>query len=181
MRPPEILVTPRLRLRPVSEDDVSDIFHYAGAERPTLYMNFRRHRDCSESLAFAKRCVECWALGSAFPWAITKKGEGRLLGVIELRLHPPKADFGYILNEHCWGNGFASEAAISVVDWAFAQPCIFRVWATCHPANIASVRVLKNAGLHPEATLGNWEARPQLGELAGPSLSFARVRQPESC
>jgi RimJ/RimL family protein N-acetyltransferase len=181
MRPPEILDTPRLRLRPVTESDANHILEYAGAERPTLYMNFRRHRDIEESIAFARRCEDCWASGSAFPWAITRKGDDdRLIGVIELRLSPPKADFGYVLNEEYWGNGFASEAAIAVVGWALAQPGIFRVWATCHPENVASAQVLKKAGLQLEATLGNWEARPQLDELAGGSLSFARTRPPRS-
>jgi len=63
-----------------------------------------------------------------------------------------------------------------VVDWAYAQPEIFRVWATCHPDNLASIRVLEKAGLLQEGRLENWEARPQLGLLAGPSLVFAKIR-----
>ena len=117
--------------------------------------------------------------GAAFPWAIVQKADDGLMGVIELRLSPPKGDFGYILGERFWGNGFATEAARAVVDWAFNQSGIFRVWATCHPDNVASAKVLKKAGLRLEATLANWEARPQLGELAGPSLSFARTRMPQ--
>ena len=120
--------------------------------------------------------VDCWLSGSAFPWAITRKGEDGLVGVIELRLSVPKADFGYILNERVWGAGVASEAATVVADWALAQPGIFRIWATCHPDNAASAQVLKKAGLQLEATLANWEARPQLNEAAGASLSFARLR-----
>jgi RimJ/RimL family protein N-acetyltransferase len=98
--------------------------------------------------------------------------------VIELRLSPPKADFGYIFGEASWGRGFATEAVCTVVAWAIAQPPIFRVWATCHPDNAASAAVLRKAGLSHEATLENWEARPQLGELAGPSHFYARTRSP---
>jgi len=36
--------------------------------------------------------------------------------------------------------------------------------------------VLQKAGLHLEARLENWEAWPNLGEAAGPSLVFARLR-----
>ena len=176
MSPPKILETPRLRLRPVTEGDADDIFEYARSERSTLYMTFPRHRDIATSIEFAKRCAECWETGSAFPWAITKKEDDWLFGIIELRLRAPRADFGYSLNERYWGNGFASEAAIAVVEWALDQPSIFRVWATCHPENIASARVLKKAGLQLETTLANWEARPQLNEVAGTSLSFARLR-----
>ena len=62
-----------------------------------------------------------------------------------------------------------------VADWAFGQPEIFRVWATCHPDNAASIRVLNKAGLRFEARLENWEARPQPGLPAGPSMVYAKV------
>ena len=100
---------------------------------------------------------------------------GRLHGCD--RAAPPKADFGYVLGEPSWGRGFATEAAKAVADWTVGQPSIFRLWATCHPDNLASARVLTKAGLVREATLMNWEARPQLGEAAGPSLMFARLKQ----
>ena len=169
MRPPEILETERLRLRPVQLSDAADIFRYAGGVAETRFMPFRRHERFAESLEFAERCEACWVSGSAFPWAITERGSGRFLGVIELRLSPPKADFGYIFEERFWGNGFATEAATAVTHWASAQPSILRVWATCHAGNVASAAVLQKAGLNYEATLANWEARPQLGEIAGSS------------
>lgn len=139
-------------------------------------MTFERHRDLTESIAFAERCESCWQSGSAFPWAVTEKSSGQLLGVLELRLSPPKADFGYILGEPFWGHGFAAEAASVVVAWAIAQPSIFRVWATCHPDNAASAAVLRKAGLSYEATLANWESRPQLNEIAGPSDCYALTK-----
>jgi ribosomal-protein-alanine N-acetyltransferase len=136
-------------------------------------MNFRTHESLSETEAFAARCVDCWKAGTAFPWAVVSKSTGKLLGCIELRVSPPKADFGYIFAEAAWGQGFGTEAAATVVNWAIAQPQIFRVWATCHPKNMASVRVLEKAGLLYEATLANWEARPQRDESAGPSAVYA--------
>lgn len=139
-------------------------------------MTFGRHRDIAESVAFAERCEGCWKSGSAFPWAVIETSSGALAGVLELRLSPPKADFGYILGEPFWGRGLASEAASAVVAWAIAQPEIFRVWATCHPGNGASAAVLRKAGLSYEATLANWESRPQLGEIAGPSDCYALAK-----
>lgn len=100
----------------------------------------------------------------------------QFLGVIELRINLPKADFGYIFCEEFWGAGFATEVVQCVVDWALTQPEIFRVWATCHPDNTASARVLAKVGLKLEARLENWEARPQLGELAAPSLLYGKTK-----
>jgi ribosomal-protein-alanine N-acetyltransferase len=176
MRAPETFETDRLRLRPVELSDAEDIFRYAGEVSPTRFMPFQRHQDIADSVTFAQRCVDCWVSGSAFPWAVTEKMSGRFLGVLELRLSPPKADFGYIFAEPFWGNGFATEAASAVVAWAITQPSILRVWATCHPRNGASAAVLRRAGLSYEATLASWEARPQLDEVAGPSDCYALTR-----
>ncbi len=176
MRAPDTFQTDRLTLRPVTRADAADVFAYAGQAAPTRFMPFVRHRELAESLAFAVRCEEARVSGAAFPWAIVERATGAFTGVIELRLSPPKADFGYILNEAAWGRGFASEAASAIVAWAIAQPQINRVWATCHPDNAASAAVLKKAGLGYEATLANWEARPQLGEAAGPSCVYALTK-----
>ena len=107
---------------------------------------------------------------------MTRNDTGQFIGVIELRLSPPKADFGYILNEAFWGQGYTSEAASAVVKWAIQQPEIHRIWATCHPDNAASAAVLRKAGLIHEATLQNWESRPQLDEIAGPSDCYALIK-----
>lgn len=121
MRAPEEFQTDRLRLRPVERADATAIFRtYAGEIAPTRFMPFPRHRDVDDSAAFARRCEDCWAMGAAFPWAIIERASGRFMGVIELRLSPPKADFGYILGEPFWGQGFATEAASTVVAWAIA-------------------------------------------------------------
>lgn len=177
MRPPDDILTERLRLRTVRRTDAEAIFRtYAGLPGPTRFMTFETHRDVADSLAFAQRCEACWASGAAFPWAVTDQASGTLMGVIELRLAPPKADFGYIFGEAFWGRGFASETARAVVAWAIAQRGIFRVWATCHPGNAASAGVLRKAGLSLEARLANWETRPQLGEVAGPSDVYALIK-----
>jgi [ribosomal protein S5]-alanine N-acetyltransferase len=169
MHPPTTFETERLHLRPVQRDDAKLIFQtYASGEEPTRYMDFPRHRALAESEAFAERCVQCWNSGSAFPWVIIGKQPVKFMGVIELRLSPPKADFGYIIGERFWGRGFATEAAKVIADWTMEQPSIHRLWATCHPENAASPRVLAKAGLMAEATLANWGARPQLGEVARP-------------
>ena len=176
MRAPETFETDRLLLRPVVREDAADIFTYAGSEAVTRFMPFKRHETISNSLAFALRCVEAWQSGAAFPWAITLKDTGQLIGVIELRLSPPKGDFGYILCEAFWGQGYTTEAAKSVVTWAIQQPEIHRLWATCHPDNTASASVLRKAGLTYEATLKNWESRPQMEEIAGASDCYALIR-----
>jgi ribosomal-protein-alanine N-acetyltransferase len=176
LRPPETLSTRRLTLRPITLADTPHIFHYGSDVETTRLMNFPRHRERAEAEAFARRCENCWQDGSAFPWAIVRRVGGDFLGSIELRLRPPKADFGYVLTRTFWRQGFMSEAAAAVVAWAIAQPEIHRVWATCAPDNKASAGVLEKAGLRLEGRLACWEQRPNLGIAAGDSLVYALTR-----
>lgn len=176
-KPPEFLDTPRVALRPITLADAEAIFlGYSSSEVATRFMNFSRHAAFDEAVAFTERCVRCWKDESAYPWAVVSKQSEEFVGVVEVRVNPPQVDFGYIFCERFWGHGFATEAIEPVIDWAVRRPEIYRIWATCHPENTASERVLVKAGLKLEARLENWEARPQLGEAAGPSLMFARIK-----
>jgi RimJ/RimL family protein N-acetyltransferase len=175
--PPARFELPRVFLRPVTIQDAEKIFHgYFRSEPATRFMNFTRQTTLEEALSFAERCERCWQDGLAYPWAVIARQSDEFLGVVELRMRAPKADFGYVFCPQFWGQGFASEAVKAIADWAFFQPDIYRIWATCHPDNIASVRVLQKAGLQFEARLENWEPRPQLDEIAGPSLVYARTK-----
>lgn len=174
--PPRELLTPRTRLRPVTAGDADAVFEYAASPAVTKYMDFRRHTSLSESVAYAHRCETAWSESTAFPWAILARDQDEFVGVVELRLNPPTADFGYITAERFWGRGLASEAAGAVMDWVWAQKEIKRVWATCHPDNVASVRVLTKLGLELEARLERMTFRPQLGDELGPTLLLAKER-----
>jgi len=99
IRPPEHFETNRLRLRPIQENDALAVFEaWAGSPLATHYMNFLRHESLSATEAFTARCADCWRASTAFPWAVVAKSTGNLLGCIELRVSPPKADFGYIFS-----------------------------------------------------------------------------------
>jgi [ribosomal protein S5]-alanine N-acetyltransferase len=62
-------------------------------------------------------------------------------------------DIGYALSEDAWGNGYGTQVALQLVDIGFTQLGLHRVWATVHPGNIASIRVLEKAGLRYEGRL----------------------------
>jgi len=62
---------------------------------------------------------------------------------------------GYIIDPLHRGAGHATEFAGGVIALAFAEPSVERVWATVHPENRHSVRVLQKSGMvfrsHDEA------------------------------
>jgi len=56
-------------------------------------------------------------------------------------------DIGYSILPGYRNQGYAYEAAQALIDWAFAQPGIARVIATCLPDNAPSIRVLEKLGM----------------------------------
>ncbi len=174
-RPPAFIRTARLTLRPISEADAVAIYRgFAGRAKATRLMNFPRHLNPSITQAWAESCEGRWQKGTAFAYMIVLDATSQNLGSIELALNKGEAALGYILSEPFWGHGFATEAARALVTWAMMQPDLSRISATCHPDNIASIRVIEKAGLQFETRMEDAIAWPQLDRRAGPSLVFSR-------
>jgi len=69
-----------------------------------------------------------------------------------------------------------SEALRSVLQWAFAQPEIYRVWATCDVDNVASARALERIGMEREGILRRWLVHPNVAETPRDCLCYLIVR-----
>jgi len=79
-----------------------------------------------------------------------------LIGGIEIGIesdHHRKAIIGYGIHPAWWGQGYASEAARLMVGFGFAALGLHRIWATYHPENTASRRILGNLGFRQEGRL----------------------------
>jgi RimJ/RimL family protein N-acetyltransferase len=77
----------------------------------------------------------------------------RVIGQCGLTVLPPGRDafMWYALNRGFWGQGYTSEAARAVLGYGFEQAGLERIFAECHPDNVASLRVMQKIGLRPEA------------------------------
>jgi ribosomal-protein-alanine N-acetyltransferase len=60
------------------------------------------------------------------------------------------ADIGYVLNRKYWGHGYMTESACTILDVAFKQLKLHRVWATCDTRNRSSYRVMERLGMRRE-------------------------------
>ena len=110
------------------------------------------HENIDTTTEFLYRCIQCWIDETAFPWIITSKNDNTLLG-IEIRIDRFRADFGYRIARQYWGNGYSTEAAKVIIQWALDQESIYRVWAICIVENLASARVMEKAGMQEEGIL----------------------------
>ena len=84
------------------------------------------------------------------------------------------AEIGYWLAEPYWGRGIVTRVARVLIEHAFADPDITRVFAPIHAGNAASMRVAEKAGMVREGV------QPQSAIKAGRVIDrvvYARYRE----
>ena len=178
-RPPAIFGTARLVARVPRVDDAPAIFaSYASDPEVTRYLSWRAYDRVEPLNAFLRECVAHWDRGNGhLAWLLCLKGTDAPIGSIGVTLEGGgKAMFGYVLARKFWGHGFATEALTYLVDWALAQPAIYRAWAFCDVENSASVRVMEKAGMAREGILRRWHHCPALSPEPRDCVVCAKIR-----
>jgi [ribosomal protein S5]-alanine N-acetyltransferase len=155
------LTTPRLVLRAFTLNDVPDLHHAANDYDVALNLAALPH---PYSLKMAHEWVQqhdgLHARGTHRIWAITPArplADGyEILGTISLvdiDTDHSLAELGYWLGKEYWSCGYATEAARAVLQYAFEEMQLERIFAKHFERNPASGRVLQKIGMQREGTL----------------------------
>ncbi len=154
------LETERLKLRAIKKSDVNDINEYASNPRTSQYLLWEKHK----SLEYTKRFVDIilarYKIGEYHDWAIILKENQKMIGTCGFtRIDEENgvAEIGYVLNPVYWGNGYATEAAKKMVDFAFNVLEVNRVEARFIFGNDASMSVMKKIGMKFEGYLREFQ------------------------
>ena len=59
-------------------------------------------------------------------------------------------ELGYTFDRNYWGQGYASEAAARVFEYAFSTTAFRRIVSVIHPDNSRSIRIAKSSGAQQE-------------------------------
>jgi RimJ/RimL family protein N-acetyltransferase len=174
---PEYLETDRLVLRKPRMDDARAIFTgWAQDEEVTHYLTWRPHQRVEQTQAFVQSCLLAWEKQTRFPYVITLKKNGEVLGMIDPRIEIPKVGIGYVTARTHWGKGYIPEATRTIIGWAFQQPSIYRVYATTDVENVASRRVLEKVGMQCEGILRKYILHPNISAVPRDSYVYAIVK-----
>lgn len=100
----------------------------------------------------ARDSYQRWGFG---PWAVVEKSRSAVIGYCGLFYFPdiagqPEIEIGYRFARRWWGQGYATEAAQAVRDYAFGVLCLPRLVALIEPQNLASIRVAEKLGMRYE-------------------------------
>ncbi len=179
-----VLETARLLIRRIGEEDADaflvmesdpEVLRYVG-RKPLADVDAYRKKIQSTYLSYDDKP------GGLGVWAVVEKVSGEFIGICSLRpaldsiiasamaYGPGEVELGYGLRRPSWGRGYASELARALVRKAFGEMCVDLLVASVTVANVASVRVLKKAGLR---RIGNPVYLPDEDE---PSVKFALAR-----
>lgn len=177
MRPPERIETARLILRPPHPDDAPAIFaKWTRDPEVTRFLVWRPHERVEQSQTFIQSCLEAWEKDARFPYMITLKENGAVIGMIEPRIDGSEIELGYLLARAEWGRGYMTEAVRAVIDWAFTQPAIYRVCAVTDVENDASRRVMEKAGMQYEGILRKYSLHPNLSDVPRDCYVYSIVK-----
>ena len=88
-------------------------------------------------------------------FAIARKDDGALLGVISLKLDlaQANAELGYWIGKPFWNHGYTTEAAKAVLAYGFKELKLHRIYAHYMAHNPASGRVMEKIGMTYEGRL----------------------------
>lgn len=174
MQMPVQIESERLLLRKPRLEDARAIFEsWAQDQDVTRYLTWRPHERIEQTQEFIRGCLRAWEGETRFPYMITLKETGEVIGMIDPRIEGPKMGIGYGAARAHWGKGYVTEATRAIIDWAFQQPSMYRVYATTDIENVASRRVLEKLGMQCEGILRKYILHPNISDVPRDSYIYA--------
>jgi RimJ/RimL family protein N-acetyltransferase len=159
LRPLYPIATQRLRLRPLTLDDMGALLAYRGRPDVCRYLPFEPMDEqtltarLADDLGRSAIAVE----GEALTLGVELADAGRLVGDVVLFFRSAKhggGEIGYVFHPDFARQGYATEACAAVLDLAFGPAAglgLHRVVAQMDARNHASARLASRLGMRREA------------------------------
>ena len=153
-----MLQTKHLRLRRWESHDVGPFAALCNDPEVVRFFNgWKSVIDCAAEIERQEICFDTYKYGI---WAVELKATGEFIGAagIEPTMMPPKgmtARLTWKLRPEFWGMNYGYEAVAKVIDYAFSELKVSRVFALVVPANTRSLRLVKRLGLKQNHQMEN--------------------------
>ena len=160
-QPDPVFLTSRLSLDLLRIEDATGLFEVRGDPQVMAFWDWPADPDVDVTRTLVGTMIEDAAAGRAIYWTMRLRADGSIVGIIDLSdLRPGEsADIGFMIARRYWGQGFAREAVMAVLEHARAIG-IRHVSARVHDDNDRSVRLLEAAGFVTVDVLPDYEIRP---------------------
>lgn len=150
----DVLELQRLTLRPVSADDADFLIAHWSDPMIRRFLFDATPAVPDEIVATIMESVRRFASAGYGLWLIRLDGGGPPVGAVGLR---PLEDVGievfYSLAPDSRSNGYATEAAGGVIDYALGKLGLAEIFAEVDAGNVASAAVIERLGMTPIACI----------------------------
>ena len=140
------LITARLVLRQLEMQDDDQIFFLRSDETVNKYLVAPIATSINDARDFIEKINKNITNGESIYWAVTVKGDNRLIGTIciwNFESQENKAEIGYALHPAFSGKGYMHEAVTTVIEYAFLKMKLQYLDAVLDPANKRSITLLQ--------------------------------------
>ncbi len=147
-----LIETDRLRLRPLTDDDLPALIRFRADDDVSRYIGgaaMQAPEMVARRLRFYLACHERYGFGMS---AISRKSDGEMIGWGGLQPleESGEIEVGYGFAKDFWGQGYATETAAACLRYGFEQAGLARIVAVAIPENLGSRRVLEKIGMRFE-------------------------------
>lgn len=149
-----VIETERLLLRPIEEEDVSDIFEYYHDTAVMKYLTFLPHASIDDTLRVVRYYLSYERQGVPQTWAMVHKDHDKVIG--HLNFHTIEEDIGeigYVLHPSYWNQGLMKEALQELVYVGFWHIGLRRIEAKAAVEHGRSAALLEKCHFKKEGVL----------------------------
>ncbi len=170
-----MIETPRLLLRkPVYEDGLAALDLY-GDPVAMEFIGGVHPRVAADPGYGVGAGLRRWEDNDCGPPSIVRRMDGRWLGRVGILVWDARTwtyttfaeagedaqpELGWALAREHWGQGYATEAATAVREWAYDERGIARLISLIAPANVRSQRLAERLGCTRSETVELWDTGP---------------------
>ncbi|WP_341282637.1 GNAT family N-acetyltransferase [Paenibacillus sp. FSL H8-0537] len=142
-----LIATERLRIRPFKSDDWKAVWAYTSNPAVMTYIP-----GGVQSRDDAQQFVNDNLGNQAQHYAVLLKDSHQLIGhlVFHKYFGEHTYEIGWVFSPHYRNQGYATEAARSMLKYGFEELRLHRIIATCQPENTPSYRVMEKIGMRRE-------------------------------
>jgi RimJ/RimL family protein N-acetyltransferase len=144
----------RLVIRRLRDDDVDTLVSYRNLPQ-VAWMQLWESYSAEEARGLVNSCnlMEPFTAGNWFQFGVTLKGSDDLIGDLYFKLDGAgkQAEIGFTFAPTFQGRGLATEAVKALLNHAFTNEGMHRVYGSTDPRNTPSIRLMKRLGMRQEA------------------------------
>ena len=157
------MTTQRLTIRPVTADDLGDLFDINGDDEVTAFLPYATWQTPADGIAWLVRMEKLVTAETANQLVMVRTADQKILGTVLLfnfNQASARIELGYVVGQPYWRQGYATEALAEVCNYVFAKLGIRRIEAEVNTNNLASNSVLLRLGFVREGCLRQrWVAK----------------------